>query len=407
MHYEGELQFLCETFRKSRVKVTVCAVNEFESVVKQKNDGLPGEAIDFNRLSEGLESYTVYKQTDSFGMCYLYLLLPEVAEPTIMCIGPYLTSSLTGERLLELGEKCGISPSKQRYFEEYLTSIPILGEGNHLFVMLTTFCERIWKRLSFAIVDVSKTEEAAPSPFGESMNNDRLDDVLVNMKTMENRYAFENELINAVTLGQLHKEELLLSAFSGNAFEKRLSDPLRNAKNYCVIMNTLLRKAAESGGVHPLYLDRMSSKFAGDIEHLSDLSVVAEFMREMFRSYCRLVRKHSIMNYSPVVQRAILLIDSDLSANLTLKTLADGLKVSPGYLSAIFKNDTDKTVTEYIRVKRMRHAAHLLKTTNLQIQTVALHCGIMDVHYFSKMFKKAVGKTPKDYRDSIKTTVGE
>jgi hypothetical protein len=58
---------------------------------------------------------------------------------------------------------------------------------------------------------------------------------------MELRYAFENELIQAVALGQQHKEKMLLSIFNEQMFEKRLQDPLRNAKNYCVIMNTLPR----------------------------------------------------------------------------------------------------------------------------------------------------------------------
>ena len=42
----------------------------------------------------------------------------------------------------------------------------------------------------------------------------------------------------------------------------------------------------------------------------------------------------------------------------------------------------------------------LLATTKLQIQTIAQHCGILDVHYFSKVFKKSVGVTPKQYRET-------
>ena len=41
---------------------------------------------------------------------------------------------------------------------------------------------------------------------------------------------------------------------------------------------------------------------------------------------------------------------------------------------------------------------HLLKTTRLQVQTVAQHCGMMDVQYFSKTFKKIAGVTPREYR---------
>ena len=87
------------------------------------------------------------------------------------------------------------------------------------------------------------------------------------------------------------------------------------------------------------------------------------------------------------------------------KKLLIGLLLS---LSLIFSftfcyaEETGKNITEYIREKRMKHAEHLLSSTPLQIQTVALHCGIMDVQYFSKLFKKHSGKTPKEYRESIK-----
>jgi YesN/AraC family two-component response regulator len=221
------------------------------------------------------------------------------------------------------------------------------------------------------------------------------------MKAMEQRYAFENDLIRAVSLGQLHVGNQLFSGISEMQFERRLADPLRNAKNYGIIMNTLLRKAAESGGVHPLYLDRVSSEFAHSIEQMTSTQQNAALMQEMFRGYCLLVQQHSLRNYSRVVQTAILLIDSDLSADLTLHSLANNQSISPGYLSTVFKKETGKTVTAYIREKRMRHACHLLGSTNLQIQTVALHCGMPDVHYFTKTFKKEIGKTPKQYRESL------
>lgn len=401
MFYQNELQFLCDTLRKSRV--SAFAANEADFAEGVKNIGMDGMlGISAPPFPRDLDSHTLYKYTDVDDLCYLYFLLPETEAPTILFVGPYLAASPSHERLLTLGANRGVSAAQQAHFEEYYTSIPVLYEGNPLFVMITTFCERIWKISSFAIVDVNQKHEVSASPINEPMYSDKLDDVLVNMKTIDQRYAFENELLQAVAHGQLHKETQLLAAFREEAFERRLSDPLRNAKNYCVIMNTLLRKAAEKGGVHPLYLDRISSTFAAKIEHMPDLSENASLMREMFRSYCRLVRKHAMMHYSLVVQKTILLIDSDLSANLSLHSLAGYQNVSPGYLSTVFKKDTGKTVSEYIREKRIQHASFLLATTHQQIQTVALHCGIMDVQYFSKTFKKLTGKTPKEYRESVK-----
>jgi YesN/AraC family two-component response regulator len=112
------------------------------------------------------------------------------------------------------------------------------------------------------------------------------------------------------------------------------------------------------------------------------------------------VYKHSAKKLSPIVKKTVLIIDSDISAELSLQGLASKLGVSAGYLATVFKKETGKTVLEYIKDKRIEHATYLLETTSLQIQTVALHCGVMDVQYFSKMFKNKTGKTPKEYRET-------
>lgn len=125
-------------------------------------------------------------------------------------------------------------------------------------------------------------------------------------------------------------------------------------------------------------------------------------MEEMFRSYCRLVKKHSMKDFSSPVQKAITCIDSNLAGDISLSVLASTQNISAGYLSTLFKKETGKTVTEYINNSRVEYAKKLLGTTKLQIQTIAQHCGILDVHYFSKLFKKYTGKTPKEYRDSAK-----
>ena len=106
-------------------------------------------------------------------------------------------------------------------------------------------------------------------------------------------------------------------------------------------------------------------------------------------------------NYSATIQKAVVLIDSDLTAELSLRFLAEKLNVNSSYLSTLFKKETGQTVTEYITQQRVRHARYLLENTRLQIQTVAQHCGISDVHYFSKLFKAATGMTPKEYRRSL------
>lgn len=397
-----------DTFKKCGVRTVRATRDEFLGFARE-NRSVLDEFISDEKYARDIfdkaNEQTLYKTSDGALRHYIYLSLPSKEEKVILFIGPYLQKAISSTEILEISEKNALAPKVRRYLDEYYSSIPILLESSQLFIMLDTFCERIWESPSFAIYDTASDGSVRDVNISVPSDTDGLDDILINMRALETRYEFENEMIRAVELGQVHREKQLLEAFSGKLFEKRNSDPLQNSKNYCIIMNTLLRKAAQSGGVHPIYIDKMSSEFAQRIEFLTSMTEVASLMREMFTAYCRLVRKHSMKDLSPTVQKAVLLIDSDLSADLSLSSLSKHLGLSSGYLCAIFKKETGKTVSEYIREKRIKYAAYLLSSTNLQVQTIALHCGIVDIQYFSKIFKKQIGMTPNEYRKSIKNSV--
>ncbi|MBQ8858441.1 MAG: helix-turn-helix domain-containing protein [Clostridia bacterium] len=406
MPFAAELRFVLDVFSKSNIAAAVLSAGE--PISRIYGDGY---APFFRRALRGdaclaayfgaTETETVYKVRDPFFLRYLYFLLPGGGQQVYFVLGPYLQEPLSREQLLELGEKNGIPPQEQNYFEKYMSGIPVLPESSHLFSMLDTFCERLFGG-PFGVRDITREQEEPATPLLPADSAAGPEGALANMQMMEKRYSYENELIRAVATGQMQKLTPLLSAFSSMAFESRTSDALRNMKNYAIITNTLLRKAAESGGVHPLYLDSVSSAFAVRIEQIQVLSEVSPLMGEMFNSYCRLVRKNAYKDASPIVKKTILTIDFDLSANLTLSSLAALHKVSAGYLSTAFKRETGKSLTTYITEKRMKHAAYLLSTTSLQIQTVALHCGFVDLQYFSKTFKRYMGKTPKQYRETAR-----
>ena len=48
----------------------------------------------------------------------------------------------------------------------------------------------------------------------------------------------------------------------------------------------------------------------------------------------------------------------------------------------------------------MKRAAHLLRTTDMQIQSIAAACGILDVQYFSKLFRREYGVSPKQFKEN-------
>lgn len=406
-NHEYELDFFCEVLKKSYLRVTMMAHDDtmditLDPLIRNVLGVFTDRSLTLQRAIGRIEKNTKYQLTNELKLKYIFFRLPVLSEKNILFIGPYLSSPQSSADILEIGESLGLPPNTQKLFGEYCAVLPVVSDNDRLFSVIDTFCERMWQTHSFAIVEINGKHTLPLSPVDPVFRGNTFDETLANMEMMERRYSFENELIQAVTLGQQHKENIFLSAINEQMFEKRLQDPLRNAKNYCVIMNTLLRKAAEQGGVHPLYIDKLSSKFATNIEFASDTKAIPELMRDMFLSYCRLVRKHSTRKYSPIVKKTILIIDSDISAELSLSVLAEKQGISSGYLASIFKKETGKTVSEYVRDRRIDRAVHLLNTTGLQIQTIAMHCGIMDVQYFSKIFKRQVGLTPKEYRETVR-----
>ena len=395
MSYEADLGFLRETFEKCHISTAVLYPDEGEGEFPDlglETKDRPDVWSLFRAQVPALRQRTVYRYTDPFRFRYLIIRLPEDQTLAVCVVGPYQSDRLSNTEILELAEALGADAAATRGLETLHGNVPLLPDNSHLWAVLDTFCNRVWGEL-YSVVEVNDDSDVSLLRVGAQANPASWD-----MELMEKRYSFENQIMDAVSKGQTHKTEMLIAGLEANSFEQRHNDPLRNMKNYGIIMNTLLRKAAEKGGVHPVYLDQLSSAFARKIEFLPSLSGAQSLMGEMFREYCRLVKNHAGNHYSPPVVRAIAFIDSDLSAHLTLSTVAAHQKISPAYLSNLFKQETGETLTNHITRKRIRLAKDLLRSTKLQIQTIAQHCGVMDVHYFSKLFKRETGKSPAEYR---------
>lgn len=408
MFQENEFSFFKESLEKCGLNITVVSPYDTVFNVVDERDITFFEKIfssdtTLDSMLGGIRPNTLYKFKDSFSLLYNAFLLPQSTGRRVVVIGPFLQERLSEAHILELCQKNRIEPKYQKSINEFCAIIPVLEQYNPIYVFLDSFCERMWGG-KYAVVDIVSDSAAEQPPFTENSGRE-LDKIFSETKAMERRYTFENEILDAVAMGSESKLNKIFQAFNESFFERRVADPVRNAKNYSIIMNTLLRKAAERGGVHPIHLDKISSDFALKIELFTSVEQGNELMTEMFRDYCRLVREKA-SSYSPLVKSAVTAIDSDLSAELSLSALAKQLNVSSVYLSTVFKKETGQTVTEYINDKRIDYAKHLLRTTALQIQTVSLHCGIMDVHYFSKLFKQKTGKTPSAFRtEAIKNNI--
>lgn len=91
-------------------------------------------------------------------------------------------------------------------------------------------------------------------------------------------------------------------------------------------------------------------------------------------------------------------IDENFMEDISLSTIAEHFFISKYHLAREFKELYGMTIGSHITAARITYAKTLLRFTDLKIEEIAAKCGIADTNYFTKVFKKLEGCTPKVYR---------
>ncbi|MBQ8591777.1 MAG: helix-turn-helix transcriptional regulator [Lachnospiraceae bacterium] len=409
MGYEKELQFVEKLLCNFRLNLRYLTKESTEQFTVLKDIGLK-DVLNYDYDEESLlelmeqncKLNTIYKIKNLFMCNYLLFRLPNTATPVFAYIGPYTLAPISKPDILKLAEEYHVTPGNLTQLEQFYLDMPLLSDENMLLTLVYTLGEILWGNADqFTLCEDFQFPVYSQESIIPITDIQTPEEALLSVQIVEKRYEAEQQLIHAVSNGQLHKAELFFANISSRQYEQRSNNPLRDMKNYGIVLNTLLRKAAESAAVHPIHIDHISSQYARKLEALTSQSACMSMLKEMIRKYCLLVKNHSLKGYSLLIRKVITGIDYDLTADLSLKTQAQLLNVNPSYLSTLFKKETGSTLTEYVNRKRIEHALLLLNSTDMQIQMIAQYCGIQDVNYFTKTFKKMVGKTPKEYREMI------
>ncbi len=94
-------------------------------------------------------------------------------------------------------------------------------------------------------------------------------------------------------------------------------------------------------------------------------------------------------------------IDNNLNKDLSLMSLGDVFKLTPSYLSTLFKNVHGIGVVDYINKSRIEKAKLLLKNTNMTIKDISDEVGFMNYNSFARVFKKYVGISANDFKHEV------
>lgn len=109
--------------------------------------------------------------------------------------------------------------------------------------------------------------------------------------------------------------------------------------------------------------------------------------------------QHEVEKSATIIDKINQFIHDHYHENIGRNEIAEEFFLTPDYLAKIYKKKTGITIKNYINEYRINKAKELLRTSDISISEIALAVGFDNFSYFSTIFKKMVGKSPRDYRD--------
>ncbi len=135
-----------------------------------------------------------------------------------------------------------------------------------------------------------------------------------------------------------------------------------------------------------------------------DVDALPDYLCGLIERAMELRDRESDNQSKHILKKALTYIEENYSQeSLSLNSVAGEVNVSANYFSAIFSRAMQVTFVEYVTGKRMDKAKRLLRQTQMHTGEIAMEVGYKDPHYFSFVFKKTQGCTPREYRAGGKT----
>ena len=101
------------------------------------------------------------------------------------------------------------------------------------------------------------------------------------------------------------------------------------------------------------------------------------------------------------ILRVVKYIRNNIHKDISIEELKDMCCLSKDHFIRLFKNDLQETPTQYIIQRKIERAQLMLITSDLLIKDIAYELSFENISYFNRLFKKATGLTPSDYRKRV------
>lgn len=209
--------------------------------------------------------------------------------------------------------------------------------------------------------------------------------------------TLEAELTAAI---QANSKSKIMSEI-GNMLDYILTTQAKHktiAKNLCLELALLLSQIAAAFGKQS---GDLSGTLYPQLTRLEKSTGIAEMrlcMQKVAEYFTDNVLSDPSIRHNDVIIHTIDYIRQNYMMKITLESAASHVFLSPSYLSKIFKEEIGLNFNNYLNKVRIEHAKRLLLNDNVDLINIATLVGYEDQSYFSKVFKRITGVTPKKFK---------
>ena len=140
-----------------------------------------------------------------------------------------------------------------------------------------------------------------------------------------------------------------------------------------------------------------------ELNRLGSLEQIVEWIKWFGERVSAVLKRRSEVRLDRNVELAMKYVREHYREKISQGQVADALKISQGYLSSIFKKHTGRSFTDYVNEVKIERAKELIGTHQYMMYEISDMLGYETQYYFSTVFKKVVGCTPKEYEaESLK-----
>ncbi|WP_339281833.1 AraC family transcriptional regulator [Paenibacillus sp. FSL H8-0282] len=377
--------------------------------VHNLNEPLSEITKSFNRENNsngnGRTSTIPIVRTTNFLENYIILHLPsDNSNEGSIVIGPSLYAQPTEDSVVSLMRDHEVPLKFQEQWLNYYRSLTVLNKMRlyHTAMLLYSLVTGKTLTLSELLLD-SRILAYKQLPSG-SLDLDisyRRENTWLHHEPM-----LEKNLFHYVKKG--NKTELLRvqASFSEESYgllSKR--SQLRNKKNLAISCITLATRAAIDGGLYWEISYTLSDFHIQHIEELKDIPAVDHAVLNALCDFADHVKESRMAKLSRTVALCQNYIFNHLYEELSLDRLAEVAGLNRSYLSLLFKKETGFTISDFIQLERIEEAKRLIEVPEISLSDIASRLHFNDQSYFTKVFKKYTGITPKQFRTNRENTL--